>query len=1295
MSELYVRRKMVSSLVDRMVIEEDVSVRELVGRLEFPDELETYLNVSIEGEYIPRDQWHNRIATNKDIVRVSVVPGKKVLPVIAAIALVVVGNVAGAAVAGAIFGSGAIAAGSVAAIATSAVVSAAVVFVGSLAIGALFPPPPPVPLPTFEAIGSYSSITSAGGGGGGYAATSSQGCGGGGGPDFHSASGIRNAVRSYSAVRNIYGTHKVAPDSAAENLIVTTGFTQTLYSLFDFGYGEVELNDIRIGSTPIDRYTEVDYVVHTHYKNQDLDFYKNDHSTAGVNAEIRYAWIIRNTPSKFSDEVVIDLGFPIGLFKYDRIGGNFLTMSADFDIRFKDVATGLSHSLYTNRFVKSSLSTTRYYNSIRVTRAVKEPFIVSVSVGLPHAGEWEISIKRSDTVLYEREGNNQYNDKTMFASIRSITYQKPLDFDVEHTVMELRLTASDQLNGSIDAITAIASRKLPTWNAGVWGPNVKTSNPAWIALDILRGDANPRALKDDRIDLQSFKDWADFCDRNSPQGDTYYQCDANWDGSSTVFDRLRDVMSTARATISIRENKYAAVFESFPTIPVQMFTPRNSSGFNASKIFPKIPHGLKMTFTDPDSDWQVMDVIVYADGYDITNADYFENMSLPLCTRSDQAWRDGRYFLAQGILRPEEFIINVDVENLLCERGDLVSVQYDVAKAGGLPVRASAINGTEVTFTDEVFWDATEEYYIRFRYQDGVQEEIKIISQPDTQTVELENAPVDANVGDLCIFGKKNFIIDEFLVKTVIPSSNLGATLTMVPIAREIADADKGVIPPYIPPIADNSATPTCVPVSITSAMFYKDRQPYVDVFITWEETTAGLFYEIWKARDGNYQLMGTVTGQSFHLWNAQSTLDPEYPSGETIDVVVMPINSLGYKPAFGECPVNSFTAIHDVTPPGKPLFLSGNINKQIMYLSWLPPLDEDIGGYILKFSSDLSSPDWHRSTIETHLLPHDSSSVEINARIGSYLLKTIDTSGNQSKEAAIVRTTIPSLDWLNVVEKVVEDPAFSGAYDSIVKVGDGVRLDRRPVMPASVITIDKDAYAVPATGYFDVGTYAFHKVVDIGEIATSRVVANLSAYGAEDIYIASWPTMAAINPIAATREGDWDVEVQIRTADTAALLNDAGWQRVTAGYYTGRFYEFRVVLTTIDSHVSPHVYELSVEVDMDDRIVSDNDVSSLLGGGRYHFTGGYFISIPSIAITGQNMSLGDYFTVSNVSQDGFDIEFYDSLGASIVRQYDILAKGYGQVTSTSLPAVLKKDEDDIHLLPAGIRHTRLPGILH
>ena len=60
---------------------------------------------------------------------------------------------------------------------------------------------------------------------------------------------------------------------------------------------------------------------------------------------------------------------------------------------------------------------------------------------------------------------------------------------------------------------------------------------------------------------------------------------------------------------------------------------------------------------------------------------------------------------------------------------------------------------------------------------------------------------------------------------------------------------------------------------------------------------------------------------------------------------------------------------------------------------------------------------------------------------------------------------------------------------------------------------------------------------------------------------------------------------------------------------------------------------------------------------------GGNNSSLPSVGITASNMASGDYFVLSNISSTGFTVHFKNSSNASIDRNFNYQAVGFGKGT--------------------------------
>ncbi len=132
----------------------------------------------------------------------------------------------------------------------------------------------------------------------------------------------------------------------------------------------------------------------------------------------------------------------------------------------------------------------------------------------------------------------------------------------------------------------------------------------------------------------------------------------------------------------MRDLIFSVVIDEPKTVPVRLFTPRNSWAYEGELDHQPMPHGYRIGYLDAERDWQADEVVVYDDGFDAGNATRIERVEWPGITSRAQAWKEGRYHLAQRRLRREVHRITVDFEHLACERGDLVALSHDVIAFG-------------------------------------------------------------------------------------------------------------------------------------------------------------------------------------------------------------------------------------------------------------------------------------------------------------------------------------------------------------------------------------------------------------------------------------------------------------------------------------------------------------------------------------------------------------------------------------------------------------------------------------
>ena len=106
-------------------------------------------------------------------------------------------------------------------------------------------------------------------------------------------------------------------------------------------------------------------------------------------------------------------------------------------------------------------------------------------------------------------------------------------------------------------------------------------------------------------------------------------------------------------------------------------------------------------------------------------------------------------------------------------------------------------------------------------------------------------------------------------------------------------------------------------------------------------------------------------------------------------------------------------------------------------------------------------------------------------------------------------------------------------------------------------------------------------------------------------------------------------------------------------------FFKFRVVLISRDLASTPVVSEVTVTIDMQDRIFSGNNITSGAGTKTVTFTNPYKSVNYAVGITSEDMATGDYFIVENKTVNAFNVTFKNSSNSAVSKTFDFIAKGF------------------------------------
>ena len=307
----------------------------------------------------------------------------------------------------------------------------------------------------------------------------------------------------------------------------------------------------------------------------------------------------------------------------------------------------------------------------------------------------------------------------------------------------------------------------------------------------------------------------------------------------------------------------------------------------------------------------------------------------------------------------------------------------------------------------------------------------------------------------------------------------------------------------------------------------------------------------------------------------------------------------------------------------------------------------------------------------------------------GEYLIKFKDKNGGKSSTAvsAVINISdaIPRLTQSTRREDQ-DSPPFQGQKDKVYYSDnyEGLVLD-------STTTLDDWAVGVDYMTSWDwignlhpEGTYYFNNYVDLGgkfSVVFKRLLATRGLFPKDTFddrtSIDSW------SDFDGTLADETNAELYFRISDGAPAVGDfdtedgdfllledgdkieqelnttfGDWVKMETGRYTGRVFQFKCELSSESIDQTPIVDELGYELLFDSRTESG---SSQSGTGAQVITySKAFYQTPKLAITANDMASGDRYAISSETRSSFTINFYNSSGSGVDRNFQYQANGYG-----------------------------------
>lgn len=1057
----------------------------------------------------------------------------------------------------------------------------------------------------------------------------------------YTITGIQNVENRYGIYTSVLGRHRIYPPKTARGYTETVGRDIYYRGRMSFGWGPVALEDLRIGTTPIHEFegVEVEFLnvdqaeTLAHYPelagitkawrsgDDAMTLCPDDVAEDGYNVRLMNQQpVVRSTRSR-AESASIDIAFPSGLY-YTEKKGNRRWNEVRIRFRYRPLGGAwIDAGRHTYR-----ATTTSY---IRFTK----------TIAFPEPGEYEIEVMRD----WSDRDHSRDVDQSFLAGIRSFRSGN-LPSHAHIAEVAFRLRASEQLSGNVDSLNATVQQLAPIWTGSGWTAPQPVRHPAWVYLAAIRGPHLRRPVADHRIDLDAFKAWADE--------EPHWTCDYVIDAETRTAEVLDIIAAAGRARRALTDLRYSIIRDGAAGPVRQMFSPRNSWGFKGSIAFPRPIHALRCMVRSERLDWEQDEVTVYADGYDETNATEFETLEIPgvVVTAAEEdegnAWRLGRYHLAQAILRPEAYEWHADWEHMRVTRGDKVQLVHDVPVIGVGAARVTAVDATTLTL-DEMHDFASASFRLTVRHEDGTRSTFTAQSplDPATRQWTASNPPVA--IGDLVFIEELAEESMEVLVTGVYPDGD-SARITAVPAAPGVLLADQGEIPAYKPIITPGRQAALRGPdlpevlrvVSDESTMLMApDGTIQARIAVTLAPvSTAGELGAVqlrWRLDGGD----DPWTYGAAQPVGAASFLTDPVARGTLYEVAVRTIGSTGRSRGW----VRIGTVLAQGTeapPPDVTGFTIVPVEQQVQ-LRWDDVEDiPDIAWAEIRYAA-VEGATWNTSVL-LERVSYPMTTARLFARAGTYLIKWMDWEGRYSIAAAARYISRNTLRELNAVEVLDCSPAWTGNFTGTVATAEGG------------LMLVKDG-----EGYPEEGLWTSTEVVDLGAVYPVQITPYIEATGFSLLdFMSEWESLAALPSLASSNPDTWRVDTEVRTSEDGSTWT--AWQPISGGDFVGRHFNFRVRLRSDREDVTPRIDMLAFVLDMPDRVDGIEDVPCPAAGMRISYDPA-FRNVPSVVVTPRDAPSGARVEISNKSRTGFDIRFYNNAGSAMAQRFDWVARGYGR----------------------------------
>jgi predicted phage tail protein len=937
-----------------------------------------------------------------------------------------------------------------------------------------------------------------------------------------------------------------------------------------------------------------------------------------------------------------------------------------------DTVSGRSTNAYFRDYIVKLKSTTSFPVAIRVERVTAD----STDAKLINAFQFN----QATNIIFEQ---NAYAN-TAHVALRFNAEQFPR---IPKRVYRIRgRKVKIPHNATVDLQTGAISY-AGTFNGTFKTDKEWTTDPAWILYDLLTDTRAGCGIAEANLDKFTFKSVSEYCgasvDAGNGDGSTEprFSCNVNITQRQEAYGLINSLCSVMRV-MPFYSAGGIAISQDSPKDPSYIFTNANvtEAGFLYAGSSLKTRHTvINVSYFDMTT--QEVDVeTIEADSATQTKYGIVtKNIKAFATTSRNQARRLGRWFLYNEQNAGETCTFaTTAAAGVLVRCGDVIEIS-DRLKAG---VRRGGLLKSVTSTTVVVLDDSTntdipsigDSPTISIILPDGSLEE-KTISGISGTTITVSSAFSTApNQHAPYILETSNLQTTTWRVVNV--KENEDRTFSITALSH---NSDKYAF------VEDGSALPTRTVntltvilnkpegLTVSEKIVEINNKAVSKLILDWQTQAGATKYEVqYKYENGDFKKIETLSSDA-EIFNTDAGV---------YEIRVFSFNALGQPSR--EPATTIFNAVGKTLPPSDITNLTYEpISDNEIRLRWdaVPDLDVRAGGRIhIRHSPKTDGSGTFQDATDL-VFGLSGASTEKNVPLleGEYILKAQDDGDRFSTGETSIVIDLPESQPKLLIQSRREDqdsPPFQGSKTNI-----GLDESATPPNISLAGTGNIDDVGVSITGTFDditflddlggvasTGTYLFNETLDLGAVFTlnlRKILQSDSIYSTD--LFDSIQDLNARENFDGTSSVDTNAETFVQFSQDGTSYNS--FQKFANGEFKGRTFKFKTVLTTNDTNQDIRVTQLGYFAELKQRTEVGSKTSSGNTQVTYDhtfFTGtsallGANSNLPSIGITAFDMQSGDFYEITNQTGDGFQIHFKNSSNASVARNFNFTAIGFGK----------------------------------